>query len=81
MYKYCHILIFCLLPEIILCQNEKQSEIIVSIAEELAADESDPDAITLFIEQLHELSENPVNVNSGDETEISRLFFLSDFQI
>jgi hypothetical protein len=79
--KYLCILIFTLLPEIILCQNENLSEIITSIAEELAADESDPEAITTFIEQLHELSENPVSINSGDENEISRLFFLSDFQI
>ena len=62
-------------------QNETLPEIIINIAEELAAEESDPEAITAFIEQLHELSENPVSINSGDENEISRLFFLSDFQI
>ena len=81
MRKYFYILILTLLPETILCQNENLSEIIASIAEELAADESDPEAITVFIEHLHELTENPVNINSGDENEISRLFFLSDFQI
>ncbi|MCJ7449811.1 MAG: helix-hairpin-helix domain-containing protein [Bacteroidales bacterium] len=81
MHKCFYILIFSLLPEIVFCQNENLSEIIISIAEGLASDESDPEAITLFIERLHELSENPVSINSGDENEISRLFFLSDFQI
>jgi len=35
----------------------------------------------LYNEQLYELIENPVNINSADEPEISRLFFLSDFQV
>src|SRR5512136_2454288 len=62
-------------------QEINLSEIIISIAEDLAADETDPEAISGFIEQLHELSENPVRINSDDEAELSRLFFLSDFQI
>ena len=64
----------------IYCQDIKQDDII-NIAEDLAQDESDPEAAALFIEQLNELSENPVKLNSADETEISRLFFLSEFQI
>ncbi len=56
------------------------SENMISIAEELAAGENDQEAVVLYIEQLHELAENPVKINSADETEISRLFFLSDFQ-
>ncbi len=63
------------------CQEPKLSEIIVDIAEDLAADETDPETVSLFIEQLHELSENPVRINSGDETDLSRLFFLTEFQI
>lgn len=62
------------------CQEIKQTDI-TDIAEELAADETDPEAVSTFIERLHELAENPVRLNTGDETEISRLFFLSDFQI
>jgi hypothetical protein len=62
-------------------QEESFSEIITSIAENLASEASDPEAVVLFTEQLNELSQNPVGINSGDETEISRLFFLSDFQI
>jgi hypothetical protein len=62
-------------------QNENTSELIILIAEELAAGESDQEAINLYIEQLHELTENPVKINSADESELSRLFFLSDFQV
>jgi len=64
-----------------LCQNEKLSQTLINIAEDLASDESDPEAASLFIEQLQELSDNPAMINSEDQTEISRLFFLSDFQI
>jgi hypothetical protein len=62
-------------------QNEKSSDEIIEIAEELAAGENDQEAISTYIEQLHELTENPVKINSADESEISRLFFLSDFQV
>ncbi|MCU0472085.1 MAG: helix-hairpin-helix domain-containing protein [Bacteroidales bacterium] len=70
-----------ILSGISFCQNEKLSEIIINIAEDMASEESDPEAASLFIEQLQELADNPVRINSDDETEISRLFFLSDFQI
>lgn len=63
------------------CQEIKTSERIIAIAEELAADESDPGSVDLFSDWLFELNENPVKVNSGDEKEISRLFFLTDFQV
>ncbi len=62
-------------------QSEKVSENIVEIAEELAADESDPEAVSIFIDRLHELSENPVRINKPEQEELSRLFFLSDFQV
>ena len=63
------------------CQEIKTSERIIAIAEELAADESDPGAADLFSDWLFELADNPVIINSGDENEISRLFFLNDFQV
>lgn len=62
-------------------QELRLSEAIVTIAEELASDDSDPEAVASYTERLHELSENPVNLNSAGEDEISRLFFLSDFQV
>jgi hypothetical protein len=62
-------------------QDEKVSEIIASIAEELADDETDPDAAAVYIERLYDLSEKPIRINSADESELSRLFFLTDFQV
>ena len=56
-------------------------DVISEVAEELAADESDPEAAALYVELLGELAENPVKVNSADPDELSRLFFLSPFQI
>ena len=74
------ILTSCLTVEIF-SQETKLSESIISIAEELAADETDPEAVSIYIDRLNELAENPVKVNSSAEDEFSRLFFLSDFQV
>jgi hypothetical protein len=62
-------------------QELKLSEVIINIAEELANDDSNPDASSTYIERLQELAENPVRLNSSGENELSRLFFLSDFQV
>jgi hypothetical protein len=70
-----------LLSSPLFSQNESIPENIMSIAEELASDETNPEEASVYIEQLQELSENPVKINSGDGTEISRLFFLSVFQL
>jgi len=64
-----------------LCQEDKISEIISSVAEELASDDDDPEAAAVFTERLFELAEKPVRINSADESELSRLFFLTDFQV
>jgi hypothetical protein len=72
------IMIMLLLPGRLFCQEENQSlkesvEEILSLSED-----ADPSAI---LEELEELAESPVNINSGDEKEISRLFFLTEFQV
>lgn len=41
-------------------------------------DENDPAGL---LEELAELKENPVNINSAEIHEISRLFFLTEFQV
>ena len=79
--KYLLIVLFVSQSVLLSGQSEKLSEIIITIAEELAADDSDPEAASNYIERLYELKENPVNLNSAGEDEISRLFFLSDFQV
>ena len=62
-------------------QDEKVSDIITSIAEELADDEADPEAAAIYSEKLYDLFEKPVRINYADESELSRLFFLTDFQV
>jgi hypothetical protein len=76
------IILFLIFPIRIFCQESKLSEIIINIAEDLAASESDGEAAAAaYIDRLYELAENPVNLNSAREDEIARLFFLSDFQV
>ena len=70
-----------IIPSISSAQDEKVSDIISSIAEELADDETDPEAVAAFIDKLQELNGKPVRINSADEPELSRLFFLTDFQV
>jgi hypothetical protein len=81
MIRYIIIFILAFSYSSVFGQEINLNERISSIAEELAADEDDPEAVSIFIDRLHELAENPVKINSASETEISRLFFLSDFQV
>ncbi|HUX58679.1 MAG TPA: hypothetical protein VMV77_17040 [Bacteroidales bacterium] len=75
------ILLPILFPVYTFSQEPNLSDVIINIAEELAADESDSEAALVYIERLYELIENPVKLNTITEDEISRLFFLSDFQV
>jgi len=61
-----------------ICQE--QNATVLEAAEEILAlsDEAD---LTSLLEELAGLKESPVDINSGDEDEISRLFFLTDFQV
>ena len=77
----CLILISTLIGVEISAQEEKVSEIIASIAEELAVDETNPEAAELYSEKLYDLIDKPVRINSAEESELSRLFFLTDFQV
>jgi hypothetical protein len=81
MNKLFLIFLFVLIPFNSSGQDEKVSEIIASIAEELADDETDPEATAVYIERLYDLNEKPVRINSADEAELTRLFFLTDFQV
>jgi hypothetical protein len=81
MAKYVIILFSIFLPLWSFSQKTNLAEAIVNIVEELAADDSDPEAAAIYIERLNDLAENPVKLNSSREEEISRLFFLSDFQV
>ncbi len=59
---------------------QEQNSAVTEAAEEILAlsDEAD---LTSLLEELAGLKESPVDINSGDEDEISRLFFLTDFQV
>jgi hypothetical protein len=81
MKKHLIIFYFFLLPAWGFSQEINVSDIIVSIAEELAANEENPEAVSSFIDRLQELAEEPVKINSSDKAEITKLFFLSDFQV
>jgi hypothetical protein len=74
-------LLLLFISQLLSAQEENLSATIVSIAEQLADDETDPESVSVYIEKLHELKENPVILNSADENELSKLFFLTDFQI
>lgn len=54
---------------------------ITEAAEMLLEDDPGRGSLENLIDQFHELAENPVRINSADETEIARLFFLNEFQI
>ncbi len=72
------VMIIAFFPGPLLCQEESQS-VKESVEEMLAlSEDADPAAM---IEELEELKASPVNINSGDEKEISRLFFLTEFQV
>jgi len=81
MKKYLTILFLIIFFSKGFSQETNLSDRITSIAEELAANEEDPEAVSIFIDRLQELAENPVKINSALESEISKLFFLSDFQV
>jgi len=63
------------------CQEETLSETIVRVAEEMVSEDTESGEAELYVERLHELAENPVHINSSDAEEISRLFFLTGFQV
>ncbi len=62
-------------------QSEDLTGFIATIAEEMAGDELGAGTLEEFTDRLHELSGDPVAVNSNDRIELERLFFLSDFQL
>ena len=72
------VMIWLLYPAAALCQEQNAS--IMEAAEEILAFSDEADLSSL-LEELAGLKESPVEINSGDEKEISRLFFLTEFQV
>lgn len=73
-------IIWCiaLIPGCLLCQEGNRG--FTESVEEMLVLAEDYDPASL-LEQLSELKEFPVIINSGDDKEISRLFFLTEFQV
>ena len=65
----------------VVSQEKNFSDIMLSIVEEMALNDQDQSAAEIFLDQLNALAEDPVPINSGDESELTRLFFLNEFQI
>ena len=73
------LLLLMILPVFGLYGQEPENDIREAIEEIMTlGDDYDP---ALLLEQLSDLREEPVRINCGDEKEIARLFFLSEFQV
>lgn len=81
MLKYIFILFFvtCILHSA--AQNSDPIKIIESIIEGHLANIDAQTDVGLIIEDLEELAEKPLNINSTSEAELSRLYVLNDIQI
>ena len=69
------------LSGLLFSQERSLPESIRDLAEELAAADAGQEASASYLDRLYDLAENPVRINTGTSEEISRLFFLSDFQV
>lgn len=70
-----------LLPVLVEGQGESFSDLNMSVAEGFADDDADPSLLQIYNSELSELHDRQVNLNSADEDELSKLFFLSEFQV
>ena len=58
------ILVIVICSRLLFSQEKSFPDVILSIAEELASGDTDPDAPAVFLEQLSSLAEYPVSINS-----------------
>ena len=85
-YSFWRNTVSCMIIYFLLCQSaisqkRTDSSLISDIAEELSLDYDDISSASNILELLEELADTPININEADEKEISRLFFLSGYQI
>lgn len=79
--KYILLLILGITPLILAAQNTESTKIVETIIEGQLENLDRGTDVGLIIEDLEELAENPLNINSTNETELSRLYVLNDIQI
>ncbi len=68
-------------PLIVFAQESNSDKIIESIIESHLSNLDEGTDVGLIIEDLEELAENPININSTNESQLSRIYFLDDIQI
>ncbi|MCK5730518.1 MAG: hypothetical protein KAH68_05555, partial [Draconibacterium sp.] len=78
---YIILLILGICPIISTAQEADTEKIIESIIEGHLANIKAGTDVGLIIEDLEELAENPLNINSANETQLSKLYILNDIQI
>lgn len=74
-------LVLGLFPIVSFSQESGSGKIIESIIEGHLGNLEEGTDVGLIIEDLEELAENPININSTNESQLSRLYFLDDIQI
>lgn len=79
--RHIMVLLLAVAPILLLAQETDPSKIIESIIEGQLQNIDKGTDVGLIIEDLQELAENPININSTNETELSRLYILNDIQI
>lgn len=79
--KHIILLFLGIVPLISAAQKADPSKIIESIIEGQLENLDAGTDVSLIIEDLEELAENPINLNSTNETELSKLYILNDIQI
>ena len=79
--KYIVLLLLGIIPFISTAQKSDPDKIIESIIEGQIQNLDAGTDVGLIIEDLEELAENQLNINSCNETELSRLYILNDIQI
>jgi hypothetical protein len=79
--KHIVFIIFCTFPLWGFAQNPDIDKILESVLEsQLNKIENGAD-VSMIIEDLEKLYENPININNTNSTELSRLYILNDIQI
>lgn len=77
------ILIVLLAPKYADSQNTQTDiqQVIADIVEDMTAKSDSEEDYTQLIDDLIQLAENPINLNSANSSDLKKLFFLNDFQI
>lgn len=81
LYKYLLLLFVLLCSSVSSAQKPDPNKIIESIIEGQLSNLDAGTDVGLIIEDLESLAESPININSTNETQLSRLYILDDIQI